>query len=46
MADAMTQWIVVMGVAGAGKSSLATALSHDFALPFIEGNAFHPVARA
>jgi gluconokinase len=35
-------WIVVMGVAGSGKTTLATALSQELALPFLEGDAFHP----
>lgn len=33
--------IVVMGVAGCGKSSLAEALARHFGLPMIEGDAFH-----
>jgi len=33
--------LVVMGVAGCGKSSLAAAFAHAQALPLIEGDAFH-----
>lgn len=34
--------IVVMGVAGCGKSSLGEALSKTLGATFIEGDAFHP----
>jgi gluconokinase len=34
--------IVVMGVAGCGKSSLGAALSETLGATFIEGDAFHP----
>ncbi len=34
--------IVVMGVAGCGKSVLGTALAQALAWPLIEGDAFHP----
>lgn len=34
--------IVVMGVAGCGKSSLGVALSESLGATFIEGDAFHP----
>ncbi len=37
----MSARIVVMGVAGAGKSTVAAALAADLALPFIEGDALH-----
>ncbi|MEJ0061105.1 MAG: gluconokinase [Terricaulis sp.] len=40
----MTHWIVVMGVAGSGKSTLGAALADALALPFLEGDAFHPAA--
>jgi gluconokinase len=33
--------LVMMGVAGCGKSSLAAAVAHDHALPVIEGDDFH-----
>jgi gluconokinase len=36
--------LVVMGVAGCGKSSLAAAFARSQALPLIEGDAFHSVA--
>jgi gluconokinase len=35
-------WLVVMGVAGCGKSTLAKALGQALQLPFIEGDQFHP----
>ena len=34
--------IVVMGVSGCGKSTVARALAARLALPFIEGDALHP----
>jgi gluconokinase len=34
--------IVVMGVAGCGKSSLAAAVAADAGLPLVEGDDFHP----
>ncbi|KAL0581912.1 hypothetical protein V5O48_000142 [Marasmius crinis-equi] len=36
--------IVVMGVSGTGKSTLATSLSKVYRLPFIEGDEMHPKA--
>jgi gluconokinase len=36
--------IVVMGVAGSGKSSLAAALAQSLQWPLIEGDDFHPPA--
>lgn len=36
--------LVVMGVAGCGKSSLAAAFARAEALPLIEGDAFHSAA--
>ncbi|KAF8658301.1 hypothetical protein AX16_002071 [Volvariella volvacea WC 439] len=36
--------IVVMGVAGTGKSTLGAALARSLNLPFIEGDALHPKA--
>jgi gluconokinase len=35
------QWIVCMGVAGSGKSSLAALIAARLNLPFIEGDDFH-----
>ena len=35
------KWIVVMGVAGCGKSTLAQRLAGAMELPFIEGDEFH-----
>jgi gluconokinase len=35
--------IVVMGVAGCGKSTFGQALAHELALPWIEGDDFHSV---
>lgn len=40
----MKNWIVVMGVAGSGKSTLGAALAEALGLPFLEGDAFHPPA--
>jgi gluconokinase len=34
--------LVIMGVAGCGKSSLAQALSKELGRPLIEGDDFHP----
>jgi gluconokinase len=34
--------VVVMGVAGCGKSAVGQALSQQLGLPFIEGDSFHP----
>lgn len=36
--------LVVMGVAGCGKSSLGQALATALGWPFVEGDAFHPPA--
>lgn len=36
--------IVVMGVAGCGKSSLGADLAHALGLPLVEGDDFHPPA--
>ena len=36
--------IVVMGVAGCGKSSLGAALARALGLPLVEGDDFHPEA--
>lgn len=35
------KWVVVMGVAGCGKSTLAERLAKALGLPFIEGDDFH-----
>ncbi|HXD05718.1 MAG TPA: gluconokinase [Burkholderiaceae bacterium] len=34
--------LVVMGVAGCGKSSLGEALARSLGVPLVEGDAFHP----
>lgn len=34
--------VVVMGVAGSGKSSLAQRCARDWKVPFLEGDDFHP----
>ena len=39
-------WLVVMGVSGCGKSSLGAALAASLGLPLIEGDDFHPEAKA
>jgi gluconokinase len=36
--------IVVMGVSGSGKSTIATLLARELGCPFKEGDAFHPPA--
>jgi gluconokinase len=36
--------IIVMGVAGAGKSTLGEALAAALGWPFVEGDDFHPAA--
>ena len=33
---------VVMGVSGSGKSTVGAALANHFAIPFLEGDAYHP----
>ena len=33
---------VVMGVSGSGKSTVGAALANYFAIPFLEGDAYHP----
>lgn len=38
-----TRW-VVMGVSGCGKSTVGQALAAGMAVPFIEGDRFHPPA--
>jgi gluconokinase len=38
------QTIVVMGVSGCGKSSLAEALAQDLGCTMLEGDVFHPAA--
>lgn len=40
----MTTRLVVMGAAGAGKSTLGAALAARLGLPFIEGDDLHPAA--
>jgi gluconokinase len=36
-----TRW-VIMGVSGCGKSTIGSALASSYAIPFLEGDAFHP----
>jgi gluconokinase len=36
--------IVVMGVAGSGKSTIAAGLAEKGGLPFVEGDSLHPIA--
>jgi len=36
-----TRW-VIMGVSGSGKSTVGSALAAFYAIPFLEGDAFHP----
>ena len=38
----MAESVVFMGVAGCGKSSLASAVAADAGLPLVEGDDFHP----
>lgn len=40
----MTRVIVVMGVAGTGKTTVGRLLADALALPYAEGDAFHPAA--
>ena len=40
----MTGSVVIMGVAGCGKSSLGAALAQALGAPLIEGDDFHPAA--
>lgn len=42
-ASASLRW-VVMGVSGSGKSTVGAALASHFAVPFLEGDAYHPAA--
>ncbi len=44
MADPRPHALIVMGVAGCGKSSLGLALAKHFAMPYLEGDSFHPAA--
>lgn len=37
-----SRWLVVMGVSGCGKSSLAGMLARELGLPLVEGDDFHP----
>jgi gluconokinase len=36
--------IVVMGVAGSGKTTIASALAERLGVPFVEGDSLHPAA--
>jgi gluconokinase len=40
----MSSWVVIMGVAGCGKSSLGHAVAAATALPLVEGDDFHSAA--
>lgn len=40
----MAEFIVVMGVAGCGKSSVGAAIAADAVLPLVEGDAHHSAA--
>ena len=39
--EQQSQLLVIMGVVGSGKSTIATALSRSHDLPMIEGDSFH-----
>ena len=36
--------IVVMGVAGSGKTTIASGLAEHLGVPFVEGDSLHPIA--
>src|SRR5579872_4782602 len=36
--------IVVMGVAGSGKTTIASGLAEKLGVPFVEGDSLHPAA--
>ncbi len=36
--------IVVMGVAGSGKTTIASGLAETLGVPFVEGDSLHPIA--
>ena len=36
--------IVVMGVAGSGKTTIASGLAETLGVPFVEGDSLHPAA--
>ena len=38
------QFVIVMGVSGSGKTTIATALAHRLGWDFAEGDDFHPAA--
>lgn len=40
----MTMIVIVMGVSGSGKSTVGSAVARELALPFIEGDDYHPPA--
>lgn len=44
MSSVKSPLVVVMGVAGCGKTSLGRALAEHLAVPFLEGDDFHPPA--
>ena len=41
---AIKKYVVVMGVAGCGKTEIGRQLAQQLSLPFIEGDQFHPEA--
>lgn len=44
MTTVLDRIVIMMGVAGCGKSTVAQALALATDLPFIEGDDFHPIA--
>lgn len=36
--------VVVMGVAGSGKSTIGKLLARDLAVPFVDGDSLHPMS--
>src|SRR6202012_3554777 len=42
--DTQKSLIVVMGVAGSGKTTIASALAERLGVPFVEGDSLHPAA--
>src|ERR1700755_323324 len=42
--DTQNPLIVVMGVAGSGKTTIASALAERLGVPFVEGDSLHPTA--
>ncbi|HET7086597.1 MAG TPA: gluconokinase [Rhizomicrobium sp.] len=44
MSDNKKPLIVVMGVAGSGKTTIASGLAERLGVPFVEGDSLHPIA--